>query len=109
MRGSRSPMSSERDEWERAARAGRRRQRPLLYGLLAGLVVTAGGFAALALIAQDMQDRADQGEVVYEHRGPKTTLGILVLPVLLGGAAFVAVFKAMGGKLSAEHERALRR
>lgn len=59
-------------------------------------------------MAGEMQDRADRGEIVYEHRGPKTTIGLLVLPVLLGGVAFVAVFRVTGGKLSAEYERALR-
>lgn len=100
---------SEKEEWERAARAGRRRRRPLIFAALAGIVVTAGGFAVLAWIASDMQDRADQGEVVYEHRGPRTVLGMLALPVILGGVAFVTVFRATGGKLSPEHERALRR
>ena len=101
-------MASEREQWERAARAGRRRKRPFLFGLLAGIVVTIGGFAVTASIAGDMLERADRGEVVREPRGPATTLGILVLPVLLGGIAFLVVFKATGGKLAAEYERALR-
>ena len=101
------PMS-EKEEWERAARAGRRRKRPLILGALAGIAVTVAGFAAIAWIATDLQDHADQGEVVYEHRGPRTVLAMIALPVILGGLAFVAVFKATGGKLSPEHERALR-
>ena len=63
----------------------------------------------MAWLASDMQDRADQGEVVYEQRGPRTVLGMLALPVILCGVTFVAVFKSTRGKLSPEHERALRR
>lgn len=102
-------MSSEQQEWDRAARAGRRAKLPLVYGLVCGFVVTIAGFAAIAVFAQDMQDRADEGEVVYERRGPKTTLGVLAAPVVLGALTFAVVFAATGGKLSAEHTRALRR
>ena len=101
--------SAEEEEWKRAPRAGKRRKRPLLFGFLVGVVVTVGAFAALAAMAEHTQARADRGEVVQERRGVTTTLGVLVLPVLLGGAAFLAVFKAMGGKLAAEYETALRR
>lgn len=100
---------TEQDEWARATRAGRRKKLPLLYGILAGLAMTAVGFIGVILIAEDRQDRADSGEAVYERRGPNTTLGVLVAPVLLGAVAFFGVFKATGGKLSAEHSRALRR
>jgi hypothetical protein len=32
-------------------------------------------------IATDMQDRADRGDVVYEQRGSRPLIGILVAPV----------------------------
>jgi hypothetical protein len=101
-------MGSEQEEWARAARAGRRRQRPFIFGLLAGLVVTVAAYVVMAMIAQDRQDRANQGEVVYEYRGKNTLFEVLVLPVLLGGAAFLIVFRATGGKLAASYENALR-
>jgi hypothetical protein len=75
---------------------------------VAGIVVTIAGFVVVAWTASDMQERADQGEIVYEHRGSRTLFGMLVVPVLIGGVAFLAVFKATGGKLPAEYERGLR-
>jgi hypothetical protein len=101
-------MASEQEEWARAARAGRRKKRPLIFGLLAAVIVTVAGYAAIAWTASDMQERADEGEVVYEHRGAKTLLWMMALPVFLGAGAFLLVFRATGGKLAAEYERALR-
>jgi hypothetical protein len=101
--------TKEEEEWARAAKAGRKRRLPLIVAVLVGTVVAVAGFAVEVLVAEDMQDRANAGEIVYERRGPKATVGALVLPVAGGAIAFLVVFKLLGGKLAAEYERALRR
>jgi hypothetical protein len=100
--------SPEQAEWDRATRASRYRRRPWIFGIVTGAIVCAAGYAAIAWYAEDMQDRANQGEVVYENRSAKTSLSMLLAPVLAGMGAFYAVFRLTGGKLAPEYERGLR-
>jgi hypothetical protein len=106
--------SPEQLEWERVRGLARQRRLPGLVGFAVGALMSLVGFAAThALLDADSdakQARIERGEVVYERRaGPAHVLLLVGLPVLVGLGAGTLAFRLMGGKLSAEHVRGLKR
>ena len=100
---------SEQDEWAKAVAAGKRRRRRLVFGAVAAVIVTMAGYGATFALLEGAEERAEERGWEYAPRRPeRTVVGLLVVPVLLGAAAFVVTFRAMGGRLSAEYERGLR-
>ena len=106
-------MSDVDAAWARAQARGRRKQRPKIFGIVTGVVVTlvsaVGMMLYLEADEQDKQARLARGEVVIEirRRGSSGIIGILALPVLLGFSAGFAVFKKMGGKMDPAYSRGL--
>jgi hypothetical protein len=102
-------MSDVETEWARAQAAGRRQRRPLVLGVVAGVVATALSISGLMLVLEaDLEAktaRVERGEIVYERSGGRTILGLLLLPVLVGFGAGFGVFKAAGGKVAPEYRR----
>jgi hypothetical protein len=101
-------MTKEEEEWARAAKAGRRRKLPFVFGALAGTIVIVATLVTQAMIAQHRQDRANAGETVYEYEGTRTNIEVFFAPVLLGALAFTIAFKVAGGKIPIEYIRGLR-
>ena len=83
----------------------------MIFGVVTGVVTTVLGIAGLMFLLEAnleaKTERAANGEVVYETRGSKNLLAILALPVALGFAAGLSVFKAMGGRVDPTYGRGL--
>jgi len=105
-------MSSDVEaEWARAQASGRKKRRPLVFGVITGVVVTllalGGWMLVLEANLQNAYDRIDRGETVYERRGPMTPFAMIAIPLFVGIAVGFGVFKAMGGKVDEAYRRGL--
>jgi hypothetical protein len=98
-------------EWERAARVGRKRTLAKLVAVVTGALATALTLyfmtAYLDASGEQIAERIAQGEVVMERQGPRTTLGMLALPAVVGLVVGAVTFTLLGGKLAPEYMRGL--